>query len=812
MMQRDALCSWAAVAGTVVLALGAAGMPRGVDAGEAALRLVPFPKEVELAGGRFALDRPLVLEVPDAARTAAETLVAGEFARLGLVPPAVRAGADAEPVARLMEEGAPQAERPALREGAGEEDYALAVGPEGAVIAAQAREGLIHGLATLGQLIRANHRDGTIPCLAIRDWPSLRWRAFQDDLTRGPSTKLSELKRDVARGASLKLNLFTYYMESQFAFANHPQIGPEDGSLHPDELTALVEHGRPLGVEILGNQQSFAHMHRILALPEYAHLKEDHRTLSPVHEGTYQLLDDLYSEVLPLLPFEMFNVCCDETWGLGVTGPSKELAAEIGPGGVYVRHIQRVHELVHGKYGKRMMMWGDIILEHPDKLDQIPPDVIMLTWGYDARESFEDQIVPFAESGFEFFVCPGVNNWSRVLPDFRRTVTNIQHFVRDGAKHGAVGMLNTSWDDDGENLNAPNWYGFAWGAECAWNASQTTQEDFDRRIGAVLFGEPGDDFGRAIHLLSDSRFCGMMNGTFWEAPTGMVREDVRAPAEACLAVLREAVEHLERCRQGATADADLLDPVLFGARRLTQYYQGQIDRLEAALAYQEARQASGEEAAERVAHAAALTERTAAAYRDLRDRWQVLWKRENKPYGLSWSLARYERVIARQKEFLEGLASARQAALEGIPLPPASEVGLQLWAHPEQLARPARIESSLGHWQDYYREFAFDGNEETFYWSDRGLEPGDHFALVLDEPAELEQVTILLGTDRYRQEYIHDGVLEAQLADGSWTPVAKLDSAHVRAALPAEKIQAIRLRVEAPQHFWLIIREIVFGP
>ena len=73
----------------------------------------------------------------------------------------------------------------------------------------------------------------------------------------------------------------------------------------------------------------------------------------------------------------------------------------------------------------------------------------MLTWGYDARPSFEDQILPFAKAGYDFYVCPGVNGWSRVLPDFGAATTNIQNFVRDGLKLGAVGMLNTAWDDDG---------------------------------------------------------------------------------------------------------------------------------------------------------------------------------------------------------------------------------------------------------------------------------------------------------------------------------------------------------------------------
>ena len=36
------------------------------------------------------------------------------------------------------------------------------------------------------------------------------------------------------------------------------------------------------------------------------------------------------------------------------------------------------------------------------------------------------------------------------LSDFGVAVTNIQNFVRDGVKHGALGVINTDWEDDGE--------------------------------------------------------------------------------------------------------------------------------------------------------------------------------------------------------------------------------------------------------------------------------------------------------------------------------------------------------------------------
>ena len=99
------------------------------------------------------------------------------------------------------------------------------------------------------------------------------------------------------------MNLFTYYMEYQFAFQKHPKIGPKDGSLEPQELASLVKFAKPLGVDILGNQQSFGHFGSILAHPEFAAARESADVLSPVKEETYRLLDDLYAEELPLLPF-----------------------------------------------------------------------------------------------------------------------------------------------------------------------------------------------------------------------------------------------------------------------------------------------------------------------------------------------------------------------------------------------------------------------------------------------------------------------------------------------------------------------------
>ncbi len=674
------------------------GLTTMVSADEAArLRLAPFPKRVELQPGTFSLDAKLILEAPAESAPLLAAKLQAELARAGLPKLEVRPLPATTHALRLSTQGGNGTPKFTFEKDAIGEGYALEVRPDEVICGGVDAAGLSHGVQTLVQLIRANRTDNGLPCLKIRDWPSLRWRCFQDDMTRGPSSRLSTLKQHVDLGAELKMNLFTYYMEYQYAFKKHPLIGPENGSLTPEDLAALVEYAKPRHVDILGNQQSFGHLAHVLKHEQYAPLREASDIISPVKEESYQLLDDLYSEVCPLLPFEMFNVCCDETWALG-TGPSKELAKEIGVGGVYVRHIRRVHDLLKDNYGKRMMMWGDIILQHPDKLDQIPKDTVMLTWGYSAAPSFEHQIIPFAESGYEFFVCPGINNWNRILPDFGTTTTNIHNFVRDGAKHGTLGMLNTAWEDDGEALQGYKWHGYAWGAECAWNASTTTPEQFNRRIGAVMFGEKGHHFGQAIELLGQThRLPGMgsmLNGRFWQNDFQVSRsvKVTRATAARLLKIVVPAIEHLQACKKEATVNAELLDAFLQGAGRMELIGRRMLDGLRAAKAYTEACETTDSRIRlVLLAEVEQLVNDNRRAHAELGREFERIWLSESKPFALDKTLARYANVDKWYADLAARVADARKKAEAGEALPAPETLALALPTVFSRRSRPHKV-------------------------------------------------------------------------------------------------------------------------
>jgi hypothetical protein len=83
------------------------------------------------------------------------------------------------------------------------------------------------------------------------------------------------------------------------------------------------------------------------------------------------------------------------------------------------------------------MMWGDIAVNNPEITRNLPRDLIVLSWGYDAKPSFKHAIQPFTRLGFDFWVCPGVSCWGRIWPDFGIARINIHNYIRDGYRHGA---------------------------------------------------------------------------------------------------------------------------------------------------------------------------------------------------------------------------------------------------------------------------------------------------------------------------------------------------------------------------------------
>jgi hypothetical protein len=196
------------------------------------------------------------------------------------------------------------------------------------------------------------------------------------------------------------------------------------------------------------------------------------------------------------------NVGCDETYDVG-QGRSKELADQIGADRVYLDFLMKIYREVRVR-GKVMQFWGDIVMEHPDLVSELPRDIIALEWGYEADHPFDKHSELFAASGIPFYVCPGTSSWRTVAGRTDNALENLRNAAENGLKHGAVGYLNTDWGDEGHWQPLPvSYLGFAYGAAVSWGYVNNREIPMQETLNCLVFRDQAEIMGKLVYDLGN---------------------------------------------------------------------------------------------------------------------------------------------------------------------------------------------------------------------------------------------------------------------------------------------------------------------
>lgn len=387
-----------------------------------------------------------------------------------------------------------------FKEELGDEGYELFIDNNQVVLAANTPQGLFYGKQSLIQLIRGA-QNNTLQGLHIIDKPAVKYRGVMDDISRGPVPTLEYMKYQIRRFAELKINTLTYYTEHVVRTEKHPEFAPPGGALSIAEWKELSEYAKEYYIELIPNFQSLGHAEKVLLCPKFQNIAESNTMYALTKPETLEFMRDIYTEMSPAFESKFFHVNCDETFDIG-RGPSSEKVKELGVGRVYTDYMNQLSSILKDN-GKRMMMWGDIVLQHPEILDILPKETVMMTWEYSDYDSYSKWIDPFVEKGFDFIICPGVLNSSRISPNYKMGIPNIQNFIKQGIEKGAIGVLNTVWDEGSLHTFDRDWYGVAYGAEHSWNPNKKELSDFDTRLSKAIYRSEKGELITAIHKLTE---------------------------------------------------------------------------------------------------------------------------------------------------------------------------------------------------------------------------------------------------------------------------------------------------------------------
>lgn len=375
---------------------------------------------------------------------------------------------------------------------------------------------LNYAMQTLSHLINYSISENLVlPELEIQDWANFEKRGYMLDVSRDKIPSIVSLYALIDQLESWRINELQLYTEHTFAYSNHKIVWENASPLTAKEIQELDKYCQTKGIDLVPNQNSFGHMENWLKYDEYLDLSEcetdcetiwgkrKRTALAPTNPNSLKLMQELYAELLPNFSSKYANIGGDETVELGL-GKSKALSAKIGKGQVYLDFLKQLNEEIN-KNGKLTQFWGDIVLNHPELIKDIPKNMTALVWGYESDYPFNKNLVEFEKAGLDFYVCPGTSSWRSVIGRNYNAFANLKNAAVEGKKFGAKGYLITDWGDHGHmQPKAVSYPSLLLGASYAWNQSDKTLNNLDFLLNKYVFEDETGNTAKAILTLGNA--------------------------------------------------------------------------------------------------------------------------------------------------------------------------------------------------------------------------------------------------------------------------------------------------------------------
>ena len=384
--------------------------------------------------------------------------------------------------------------------------------------------GAFYSLLTLGQILV----NEVVPYLEIEDYPVVKTRGFMLDISRDKVASVATIKQVIDLIAKLKMNHFELYVEGfSYEYQSFSKFLEKDGYITKDEYKELEDYAFSRFVDFVPNQNGFGHMAKWLeteefkdlaVCPEGIFLWGRHRkptTLDPLDERSIELVKAMYEEMLPGRKSKYFNMNFDEPFELG---HGKTEGMDVAT--LYTDYMLKVYKEIK-KYDKLPLIWGDVLIRHPDKIDLLPKDMTFIDWGYDASSPFDRHAKMLEEKKVDFMTAPGTTSWCSFFGRYIDWYENIKNAVDAVVNNGGKGVLLTDWGDFGHLQFLPVSYGpIVYSGLYSWShqeGSILTVRDF---LNDVIYQDKNEVIGDLLLDLAaydryDSSYGGNGTRTFY---------------------------------------------------------------------------------------------------------------------------------------------------------------------------------------------------------------------------------------------------------------------------------------------------------
>lgn len=528
--------------------------------------LLPRPRQVALEEGRFMPPGNAVVAFAAPADVSGERLRAriDETLRaLGMEPEIMQASPNLSGFSLVLGSGKRLPPQPTVDADLPEEGYTLAVAPSLVTITSPSERGLFYGMMTFMQLVENARAAGLddIPCVHVRDWPALAMRGPHEDFGRDQLPTMDDLKRSIRTAAKYKMNTYMWFIEpDHFVYAFDPEISTDYDRFTFDEIRELVAYARDYYVEVVPVVELLAHMEMTLRHERYHPLSETGHggtAICPTCDDSFELIRNMVNEIAPAFGATYFHCGLDESQEVG-SGRSKDAIAERGIEQVYADYYVRMNDLVKS-HGQTMVMYADIVLNHPGILDLLPRDIVMMFWDYIPKDRYEG-FDKLAEMGFPVMALSGLWDWCNLYPVYPPGFDNMAVLAEQAAELGAIGHFVSSWGDGyrgaaGTNLSELNQFGFVYCGAVSWNPRPFPLDAYAEAFARSYFGATTPHTADALRRLARAQGDDLRRNT---QARRVLYDDLMQTAAMMYGADEATVAYWRRLKREATAGERLL--------------------------------------------------------------------------------------------------------------------------------------------------------------------------------------------------------------------------------------------------------------
>ena len=256
-------------------------------------------------------------------------------------------------------------------------------------------------------------------------------RLVQLDLARQMET-VPFVKRYLGFAKASGYNTVQLYLEGRVRTESFA-CRPAEVCYTPDEMREIVREAERLGLDLVPVVSVLGHAENFVNCPELDALCEESRagrtrfagrslkqTFCHAVPETRAFLERYLSELMEIFPGKNFHVGLDESFNTGFCPAcaAKMRDAKVGLGGLYLDVIRWAHGFLAQK-NRRLWMWGDFFEFFPERIAELPRDIVICDWEYSPvvsrnRGHFgtfgdrfrKDWIRTFTALGIETIACP----------------------------------------------------------------------------------------------------------------------------------------------------------------------------------------------------------------------------------------------------------------------------------------------------------------------------------------------------------------------------------------------------------------------